>query len=222
MKGKTHFTKAEADIISRLIKEKLNADSSTQKRIRNKIRALGFYASDFGFGGGYTVEQFLSVAIIDGETKKTSATIFNKNLDSLSINPLINPRKNSDESYVIDLCDEVLNTKAYRQHHFQFLKGDSGKKLPVDAFYPSINLVIEFKEKQHTEEVNFFDKRQTVSGVNRGKQRFIYDQRRRDVLPENGIKLIEFDYSEFEHTSKKKLVRNKIADINVIKSKLGR
>ena len=131
-------------------------------------------------------------------------------------------QKNSDESYVIDLCDEVLNTKAYRQHHFEFLKGDSGKKLPVDAFYPSMNLVIEFKEKQHTEEVNFFDKRQTVSGVNRGQQRFIYDQRRRDVLPENGIMLIEFDYSEFEHTSKKKLVRNKIADINVIKSKLGR
>ena len=85
-----------------------------------------------------------------------------------------------------------------------------------------MNLLIEFKEKQHTEEVNFFDKRQTVSGVNRGQQRFIYDQRRRDVLPENGIMLIEFDYSEFEHTSKKKLVRNKIADINVIKSKLGR
>lgn len=104
-------------------------------------------------------------------------------------------QKNSDESYVIDSCDEVLNTNAYRQHHFEFLKGDSGKKLLVDAFYPSINLVIEFKEKQHTEEVNFFDKRQTDSGVNRAPQRSIYEQRRRDVLPENVIKLFEFDYS---------------------------
>jgi hypothetical protein len=76
-----------------------------------------------------------------------------------------------------------------------------------------MNLLIEFKEKQHTEEVNFFDKRQTDSGVNRAPQRAIYEQRRRDVLPENVIKLFEFDYSEFEHTSKKKLVRNKIADM---------
>lgn len=102
------------------------------------------------------------------------------------------------------------------------MRGDSGSKLPVDAYYPSLNLVIEFREKQHTEEVKFFDKRQTVSGVGRGEQRKLYDQRRREVLPQHGIKLIEFDYSDFEYTRSKKLVRNKVEDLKVIKVKLRR
>lgn len=127
-----------------------------------------------------------------------------------------------DEYYVLDLCDEILGAKGIRQHRFDFIKGDSGTKLPVDAYYPSLNLVIEFKEKQHTEEVKFFDKRETVSGVGRGEQRKIYDQRRRDILPQHGINLIEFDYSEFEHTSGKKLTRNKMEDLKVIKTKLGK
>lgn len=127
-----------------------------------------------------------------------------------------------DEHYILVLCDEILGTKGIRQHRFDFLKGDSDTKLPVDAYYPSLNLVIEFKEKQHTEEVKFFDKRETVSGVGRGEQRKIYDQRRRDILPQHGINLIEFDYSEFEHTSGKKLIRNKMEDVKVIKTKLGK
>lgn len=125
-----------------------------------------------------------------------------------------------DEHYVLDLCDEILGIKGIRQYRFDFLKGDSGTKLPVDAYYPSLNIVIEFKEKQHSEEVKFFDKKQTVSGVDRREQRKIYDQRRRDVLPKHGINLIEFDYSEFEHTCGKKLIRNKVEDLQVIKTKL--
>jgi hypothetical protein len=68
--------------------------------------------------------------------------------------------------------------------------------------------------------VKYFDRRQTVSGVGRGEKRKLYDQRRRDVLPEHGIKLIEFDYSEFEHTRAKKLIRNREADLKVIIKKL--
>ena len=75
---------------------------------------------------------------------------------------------------------------------------------------------IEWEEKQHTEEVKFFDKKQTVSGVGRGEQRKIYDQRRREVLPQHGIQLIELDYSDFEHTRGKKLVRNREEDLKVI------
>ncbi|MBK7886885.1 MAG: hypothetical protein IPJ86_06130 [Bacteroidetes bacterium] len=131
-----------------------------------------------------------------------------------------NKRSHSDESYIIDLCDEVLNQKAIRQHRFDFLVGDSGSKLPVDAYYPELNLVVEFKERQHTEEVTFFDKRQTVSGVGRGEQRRRYDQRRRDVLPQHGIKLIELDYSFFEHTRGKKLSRRKEADLAILIKRL--
>lgn len=69
MKSNPSFTKAEADQIVLLIHQKLKADSEKQKSIRNKIRKLGFYASDYGFRDGYTVEQFLSVAKIMGTAK---------------------------------------------------------------------------------------------------------------------------------------------------------
>ncbi len=224
MKSKPYFTQAEADAIVRLIKEKLAADPSKQKGIRDKIRKLGFYASDYGFRDGYTVQQFLSVAKIIGKSDmlSTSSTPINEALETRRVKSATNSRNQSDESYIIDLCDEALKLKALRQHRFEFLRGDSGTKLPVDAYYPSLNLAIEFKEKQHTEEVKFFDRRPTVSGVGRGEQRRIYDQKRRDVLPQNGISLIEFDYSEFEHSRSKKLLRIKEKDLRIIISKLNK
>ena len=66
MKGKSKFTRFEADAIIALIRKKVVADSNEQKRLRDKIRALGFYASDFGIGGGYTEHDFIRVVqIID-------------------------------------------------------------------------------------------------------------------------------------------------------------
>lgn len=132
----------------------------------------------------------------------------------------------ADQNYIIDLCDEVLGMKASREHTFDFLIGDvspktnRAEKLPVDAYYANLNLVIEFREKQHTEEVKFFSRRETVSGVNRGEQRKIYDQRRRDILPKHNITLIEFGYDEFEHNRSKQLIRNKEKDIEIISKKL--
>lgn len=37
--------------------------------------------------------------------------------------PIITKHKIKDEIYVIDLCDEILGTKALRQHCFDFLRG---------------------------------------------------------------------------------------------------
>lgn len=121
-------------------------------------------------------------------------------------------REGSDEQYVIDLCDEVLGQRALRGHRFDFLRGDAGRNgigrsLPVDAYYPALNLVIEYCERQHSESVPFFDRRETVSGVGRGRQRAIYDQRRRDILPRNGITLLELSYIEFGHDRRKRLFR---------------
>ena len=128
-------------------------------------------------------------------------------------------RRDSDESYVIDLCDEILGLKASRQHKFDFLKGDSGRRLPVDAYYEDLEVVIEYKELQHSEPISHFDKphKMTVSGVHRGEQRKIYDQRRRDLLPENGIKLIEIDYTQFEYDGRKRIVRDREKDIEVVR-----
>jgi hypothetical protein len=102
----------------------------------------------------------------------------------------------SDESYVIDLCDEVLGAPALWQHRFDWLRGDArpgkqGARLPVDAYCPKRQLVIEYRERQHTEAVPFMDRRMTLSGVERGAQRAIYDQRRRDLLPQHDITLVE-------------------------------
>lgn len=129
-------------------------------------------------------------------------------------------RATSDEAYVLDICDEVLGLKGLRQHRFDFLRGDSGTKLPVDVYYPTLKLVIEYREKQHTEAVAFFDKRVTSSGISRGEQRRKYDELRRTEIPKNGLELIEFDYSEFGHTKGKRLLRNREEDEKIIREKL--
>lgn len=136
-------------------------------------------------------------------------------------------RKDSDEHYILNLCDEVLQTKGLRQHRFDFLLGDpnaQGKcaKLPVDSYYPELNLVIEYKEQQHTKPNKHFDKPDlfTVSGVHRGVQRKIYDQRRLDVLPKHGIKVIEISFSDFVFDRKDKIVRDLKRDLEILKKLL--
>src|SRR6516165_8412984 len=96
-----------------------------------------------------------------------------------------------DEDYIIGLCNRVLGQEAKRHCCFDYLRGDTGRRLPVDAYYPELKLVIEYREIQHDEPHKFFDRRFTVSGVHRGEQRALYDQRRRDVLPKHGITLVE-------------------------------
>lgn len=121
-------------------------------------------------------------------------------------------RGHSDEAYVIDLCDAALGEAAIRQHRFDFLRGDGGSRgegarLPVDAWYPAHNLVVEYRERQHSEAIAFFDRRTTVSGMGRGEQRALYDQRRRDVLADQGIGLVEIDFSMFAHDRAKRIIR---------------
>lgn len=218
MNTKPYFTQVEADEIITLIKEKLRADTTKQKSIRAKIRSRGFWASEFGLFDGYTVADFLRVVKIIGSKPSVAQAhlVHIQSEPKTTISGVGKIRTKSDESYIIDLCDEVMQVKALRQHRFDFLKGDSGTRLPVDAYYPSLGIVVEFKEKQHTEEVKFFDKKPTVSGVGRGEQRKIYDQRRRDVLPKYGIQLIEIDYFDFKHTSGKKLIRYREDDLRII------
>ncbi|WP_296708262.1 hypothetical protein [Rhodoblastus sp.] len=127
-----------------------------------------------------------------------------------------------DENYIIDLVDEVLGVEGSRQHRFAFLLGDTGRTLPVDAFYQDLGWVIEYHERQHTESVSIMNRRMTVSGVTRGEQRRIYDQRRREVLPDQGIRLVVLDYSLFACNGRKRLTRaDRAADIAVVRKALG-
>jgi len=131
-----------------------------------------------------------------------------------------------DQNYIIDLCDALLKMKAKREHTFDFLRGDpspkfpKGKKLPVDAFYPSIDFVIEFEESHHSKPVKIFDKIdvKTVSGVNRAEQRIKYVELRKKILPKQNIKLLFFQFDEFELKGKR-LKRNGEKDIEVVRKR---
>ncbi len=134
-------------------------------------------------------------------------------------------RENSDEFYIINLCDELLKAKASRKHTFPFLLGDMHKrgkirtKLPLAAFYEDANLVIEFLEKENTTEA-YLEKLQVItsSGITRGEQIIRYNKRRRDVLEKKNINLIEIDYSLFENDAKNNLSRTKDKDVSLIKN----
>lgn len=134
-------------------------------------------------------------------------------------------RSLSDEAYVIDLCDSILEQKAERQKRFDFLLGDLHKdkksrtRLPVDAYYENLNLVIEFQELQHSEPVAFFDKPaiKTISGVSRDEQRKIYDKRRSEELPKHEIKLILIPHTIFSYDSQNKIIRNPAKDLVKVK-----
>ena len=66
MKGKSNFTKSECVILMRLIKRKVNSNKSEQKNIRNEMRDMNFYISDFTDKKGFDVDDF-SQLIEDGK-----------------------------------------------------------------------------------------------------------------------------------------------------------
>lgn len=217
-KGKRFFSQDEMRKIFELVKLKERADKVTQKSIRSKLREIGLYWSEVGRGMDYTVDN-LQKLFEDGTLSVKGITTYNIPAEETAAPTKLyereKGRKTSDESYVIDLCDEILGSKALRQYRFDFLKGDAGTRLPVDAFYPELKIVVEYYESQHTQATPFFDNKQTVSGVSRGEQRRIYDQRRKEVLPEHDIKLIIISYTDFG--TSKHLKRNRDHDLRVIK-----
>lgn len=104
-------------------------------------------------------------------------------------------REASDEAYVLDLCDEVLGVAGERQHRFDWLRGDAGHggreaHLPVDAFYATASVIVEYRERQHEQAVPIMDSRPTISGVPRGEQRRLYDERREALIPAHGLRLV--------------------------------
>lgn len=130
-------------------------------------------------------------------------------------------RNGSDESYVIDLCDEVLSEPARRQYCFPWLVGDPGQSgtrraLPVDAYYEGHGLVVEYQERQHTEATPFFDRRQTVSGVGRGAQRRLYDERRKTEIPAHGLRLVIVMLGDLDADRRGRLLRNGTHDRQVL------
>lgn len=234
MKGKKKFTSKEAAIIRVLLKEKISSTSDRQKTIRDQMRKLCFYISDFTtrFDGFdlKSFEKLISSGRIEISDKK-EGYVPNQEFAQINSSASINLKEvifgGKDEEYVIYLCDKILGVNSLRQHKFDFLTGDPNErgisaKLPIDAYYPSIKLVVEYRERQHTESIKHFDKpdRMTVSGVHRGEQRKIYDERRREILPKYGISLVEISYTDFKYNSQKRIIRNMKADTATLELKL--
>ena len=102
------------------------------------------------------------------------------------------------ERYCARLISDALGGAKYEMgYRFPFLRGDAtvkhplGATLPVDAFYPDFNMVLEFMESQHySERARLWDERMTATGETRRRHRKRYDDRRERVLPATGIRLV--------------------------------
>lgn len=232
---KYKFTQTQYNEIRLLLKRRVTESRDEQKKTRGKIRKLGFMISDYF--NGFNENDFKKlldkgeIVIVDKSTFTKPQTI-EESKTNPPRNTVIKKTQTAesnikDEHYVLDLCDKVLGVISYRQHKFDFLLGDPNKngvsaKLPVDSYYHDLNLVVEYRERQHTESVNFFDKpnKMTVSGVHRGEQRRIYDERRRNILPKYNIDLIEISFTDFNYDRQKRIIRNREKDIEIVKQKL--
>jgi hypothetical protein len=87
-------------------------------------------------------------------------------------------------------------------------------------YYPGLELVVEYNERQHSEAVPFFDRRVGASGMSRGEQRKIYDRRKQEVLPQYGIAVVVFSFNDFAHGSGKRLKRVP-DDIAIVRNRLS-
>lgn len=137
------------------------------------------------------------------------------------------PRSESDEKYILDLAAQVLAEPDYRwQHRFPTLLGDPGqdgrrRQLPVDGYYPRHRLIIEYWEKQHSAPVPIMDEGLTVSGMSRGHQRRLYDQRRELWARANGLRFVVLDYRGFETDDQGRLRRMLERDMHIVAEALG-
>ncbi len=132
------------------------------------------------------------------------------------------PRSQSDEKYVLDLVAEILAEPDYRwQHKFPTLLSDPGRDgrrrpLPVDGYFPRHRLVVEYWEKQHSTPVPIMDEGDTVSGMSRGHQRRLYDQRRSAWVQAHGLRLVILDYRGFDTNQQGWLQRNRARDRQIV------
>ena len=118
--------------------------------------------------------------------------------------------ENSDEFYLIGLCDQILNQTASRKHTFDNLlgnlhkKGKGRTKLPLAAYYEPLKLAIDFTgKKQNTEE--------------REERLRIYGIRKKEVLDRKKIKYLLINYTDFDCDENQNLNRNTEQDIIKLK-----
>lgn len=112
------------------------------------------------------------------------------------------------EKECIELFKKILGTQNVKtQHKFDFIVGDKGTKLPVDAYFPEYNLVLEYMGRQHYEDIPLMNRK-----PGRKEQRKRYDKLRIKKLKENNIKLIKVKYDE---GLTKEMVMGKLKNVKI-------
>jgi hypothetical protein len=137
-------------------------------------------------------------------------------------------KSDNDAFYLLNFCDDILGVEGSREHRFDWLRGDLSERtgrsmtLPVDGYWAELKLVVEIMESQHYVPTPHFDKPNvmTVSGVHRGLQRKLYDQRKAELIPLHGLKLIVIPITAFEVRGKK-IKRNPDGDVDVVRRMLN-
>lgn len=125
--------------------------------------------------------------------------------------------KNSDENYLLDLCDELLDKKASRKHTFDTLVGNLHKrgkgrtKLPLDAYYQDLKLVIEFFQTE--KDFEELDEKEQA----RITQIKYYDKLKKEAVLNKKFRYMKINYAQFECNEDGKLIRNTENDIIVLK-----
>lgn len=110
MKGKNTFTTVQVQAIKKLIEEKIVATPTKQKIIRQKIRNIGFYYSDFDSKKiGYTITDFEAliyskhIIISDENCTNTISTIININKLSSIQSKVFIEKKSSELKSNLDI-----------------------------------------------------------------------------------------------------------------------
>lgn len=138
-------------------------------------------------------------------------------------------RSDSDEAWVLDLCDAILGEQSRRQHSFDWLRGDRSlktgrrRRLPVDAYYPKSRIVVEYCERQHFEPVAHFDKpgQLAATGMPRREQRSRYDALRERVIPEHGLQLLVVTPKDLDSKPNGRLRRHATEDLSALVAMLS-
>jgi very-short-patch-repair endonuclease len=128
-------------------------------------------------------------------------------------------------NYVIELLAEALGEKPETEKRFPWALGDASPttgrrvRLPFDAVWMSRRLIVEVDEDQHVTQVAFWDKpnTSTVSGVDRGTQRRMYDERKRAAARAHGYTVVEIPWERRPEPSK----RDRVADLRAVTEMLS-
>lgn len=125
---------------------------------------------------------------------------------------------------MIAILEEALGEPAEPQKRFPWALGDpdaAGHSVqpPFDAVWEARRLIVEVDEDRHRVSYPFWDNpdRLAVSGVPRGQQRHIYDERKRSAARVRGYVVVEIPWERRPTPAQ----RNRLADTRKLQQLLA-